>query len=134
MFNLEHAIKSWRRQMIDAGIKSAAVLDELENHLREDVERRINCGLEPSKAFESSARRLGEATVLKNEFAAVSRANEMSERIRHFIRVLCGVSNPLLVTNMNTQNTHIESAWATYLKGAGFLLPAVCLWIFSVWW
>ena len=34
--------------------------------------------------------------------------------------------------NMNTANRNIEPAWATYLKGATFVFPAVGLWLFSV--
>ena len=40
MNNFDPDIAAWRRQLIAAGIKSAEVLDELESHLREDIERR----------------------------------------------------------------------------------------------
>ena len=38
MFNLNQAIEGWRREMLAAGIKTPVPLDELESHLREDVE------------------------------------------------------------------------------------------------
>ena len=37
MFNLDQSITEWRRQMLAAGIKTPALLDELESHLRDDV-------------------------------------------------------------------------------------------------
>ena len=39
MFDLDQAIVAWRRQMIAAGFNSAETLDELESHLRDDVEQ-----------------------------------------------------------------------------------------------
>ena len=38
MFDLEQAIAEWRKQMLAAGIKAPVPLDELESHLREEVE------------------------------------------------------------------------------------------------
>lgn len=32
---------------------------------------------------------------------------------------------------MNTSSSNLEPRWATYLKAAAFLLPAVCLWLLS---
>jgi hypothetical protein len=51
MFNLDHAISEWRRQMFAGGVKDSAVLDELESHLREDVERQTRSGVDAQKAL-----------------------------------------------------------------------------------
>jgi hypothetical protein len=56
MFDLNEKISEWRRQMLDAGINTPVPLDELENHLREDVERQIDSGSDPLKAFEIAVR------------------------------------------------------------------------------
>jgi hypothetical protein len=45
MFNLDQAIADWRRQMLAAGIKTPVPLEELEIHLREDVEQQMQSGL-----------------------------------------------------------------------------------------
>lgn len=73
MFNLDQAIGEWRRQMIAGGIKSSAVLDELESHLREDIEQRIRSGTPAPQAFEEATRQIGNADALKLEFAKVTR-------------------------------------------------------------
>jgi ferritin-like metal-binding protein YciE len=39
MFDPEQTIAEWRRQMAAGGIKTPEVLNELESHLREDVEQ-----------------------------------------------------------------------------------------------
>ena len=68
MFDLEQAIRIWRQQMADGGIKDEAVLDELENHLREDVERQLRTGMPAEQAFETAAQKIGPASALKSEF------------------------------------------------------------------
>ncbi|MEI9866698.1 MAG: hypothetical protein WDN00_19520 [Limisphaerales bacterium] len=68
MFNLEHSIVEWRQQMLAVGIKSPVPLEELELHLREDIERQIKVGLSEQTAFEISARLIGQPKMLKSEF------------------------------------------------------------------
>jgi len=50
------------------GIKDSAVLDELESHLREDVERQTFSGVDAQKSFEAAVKKIGPASALKNEF------------------------------------------------------------------
>jgi hypothetical protein len=72
MFNLDQAITDWRRQIATGGIKSPKVLDELESHLREEVEQQIRLGTKPPQAFEIASARIGQADVLSLEFAMVN--------------------------------------------------------------
>jgi hypothetical protein len=71
MFNLENSIIEWRRQMIAAGVKDTNVLDELESHLREDVESRMAAGAGAEQAFEAAVQQIGRARALQHEFAKV---------------------------------------------------------------
>jgi hypothetical protein len=68
MFQLEQAISEWRRQMLAAGIKTPVPLEELESHLREEIERQMKSGLDKQKAFEISVRQIGQPKTLKKEF------------------------------------------------------------------
>ena len=68
MFNLEQAIADWRKQMLATGIKTPVPLEELEIHLREEIEQRTKSGLNEQRAFEISIRQIGQPNVLKNEF------------------------------------------------------------------
>ena len=54
--------------MLAAGIKTPVPLDELEIHLREEIQRQMQLGLDAQKAFEISIQRIGEPNVLKSEF------------------------------------------------------------------
>ena len=68
MFDLEKQIREWRQQMMAAGIKQLELLDELEGHLRDDVEQQTGSGLSAQQAFENSVQRIGHAHKLKREF------------------------------------------------------------------
>jgi len=68
MFNLNQAIAEWRRQMLAAGIKSPVPLEELEGHLRDDIEQQVQSGVDAQQAFENSVQRIGHAAELKSEF------------------------------------------------------------------
>ena len=68
MFNLEQSIAEWREQMLAAGVKTPVPLEELEIHLREDIERQMESGLDEQKAFEISVPHIGPPELLKNEF------------------------------------------------------------------
>src|SRR2546430_16025544 len=71
MFNLDQAITEWRRQMAARGIKSSEVLDELESHLRDDVEMQMRSGLDPQPAFDAAVQRIGQTKALTAEFKKV---------------------------------------------------------------
>jgi hypothetical protein len=70
MFNLDQSIAEWRRQMLAAGIKTPA-LDELESHLRDDVEMQMRSGSDPQQAFDAAIRRIGQTNALIAEFRKV---------------------------------------------------------------
>jgi Sec-independent protein translocase protein (TatC) len=72
MFNLDQGITEWRRQMVDEGIKAPEALNELETHLRDDVDHHVRCGLSTEVAFERAVQQLGNANSLKSEFAKMA--------------------------------------------------------------
>ncbi|MGD0650007.1 MAG: permease prefix domain 1-containing protein [Verrucomicrobiia bacterium] len=76
MFNLDKAVADWRRQMAAGGIKTAEVLDELESHLRDDVEQQMRSGSNAQQAFEAAVQRIGQAGALQAEFARAGGTKE----------------------------------------------------------
>jgi hypothetical protein len=95
MFNLEHSIAEWRRQMLAAGIKTPVPLEELEIHLREDVEQRLQAGLGERQAFETAARQIGRAQLIENEFNKIGETT-MKERWKRFVIIGNGIGNILI--------------------------------------
>ena len=59
--------------MASAGFENPEVLDELESHLREDIERRILTGAEPCRAFGAAVARFGSFQALKVEFDKIEK-------------------------------------------------------------
>jgi len=129
MFDLDRAISEWREQLASGGISSPEVLDELESHLRDDIEQQMHSEISEAQAFQNAIRDVGQPSLLKSEFAKTG-WQELPTRFHHAILTLAGI--PILATHMNTPNTHIEPRWATYLKASAFLVPAVSLWALSV--
>ena len=82
MFSLEQTISEWRQQMLAAGIKSPVPLEELEIHLREEIERQMKSGLPKQEAFEISARRIGRPETLRSEFMKAARPDKAQLRRR----------------------------------------------------
>ena len=60
MFKLDAAILEWRAQMLAAGIGSPVPLEELESHLREEIDARISTGTNVAEAFAHSVERIGQ--------------------------------------------------------------------------
>jgi hypothetical protein len=80
MFKLEQGIADWRRQMAACGITSALALDELEDHLREEVSQQTRAGLTTQHAFEVAVQKIGAGKALKPEFRTRVDSNEARER------------------------------------------------------
>jgi len=68
MFDVEQSIADWRKQMLVAGIQTPVPLDELESHLREEIERQMKSGMNEQKAFPIAVERIGAGNLLKTEF------------------------------------------------------------------
>jgi hypothetical protein len=54
--------------MLAAGIQSPVPLDELEIHLRDEIEQQVKSGMNEQTAFDISVRQIGQPKVLKDEF------------------------------------------------------------------
>jgi hypothetical protein len=76
MFNLELAIVEWRRQMLAAGVKTPVPLEELESHLRDEIERQTKLGLSDAEAFTTAVQKIGSAHTVQNEFEKVEATEE----------------------------------------------------------
>ena len=82
MFNLEQAIADWRQKMLAAGIESPVPLEELELHLREEIDRLTHAGQEPQQAFEAATQQIGPAGSLNLEFSKINPQPPMKSSIK----------------------------------------------------
>jgi len=82
MFDLEQSIAEWRQQMLAAGIKTPVPLEELESHLREEIEQQMKSGLSAQPAFGIAVGKMGQALELKREFKKTGAPMEMQKIIK----------------------------------------------------
>jgi len=81
MFDLEIAISSWRQRMTAAGIRPAEALNELESHLREEIENEKRFGASSEQAFKIATQHLGNVGTLRQEFQKVYRISLAPEKL-----------------------------------------------------
>ena len=128
MFDLEQSITNWRRQMLAAGIKTPVPLEELESHLREEIEQQTKSGLNEQKAFEISVQRIGQPKLLKTEF-------KKSERtfMKRTMIILVGIFGVLFGTafilpalaKYNQQEAMVHNAAIGFLIGIPIVLVGI---------
>ena len=80
MFDFEQSIADWRRQMLDAGIQTPVPLEELESHLREEVQKLTASGMEPQVALAAAIKKIGLPIPLQAEFTKVDKKSRLTEQ------------------------------------------------------
>jgi hypothetical protein len=141
MFNLEPAIAVWRQQMIASGIKSSTVLDELEGHLRDDINTLRSSGTPEVQAFETAVSRLGTPRSMRTEFNKVKRTSLDFVTIASFSwigvaillalllsgRLFSGRLNFLLFSHVFSLTTGYFAALLTGSFGVYYVCCQLCL-------
>ncbi len=130
MFNLKEAITNWRREMSAGGIKTPGVLDELESHLREDIEQRVRAGAAEPQAFEEAVRQMGKADQLKLEFGKVEQLRpQVSPRLVTNGCILLSVFGMatglwlLFESEISTAQRVLGILWLALICGYGIMIP-----------
>jgi hypothetical protein len=91
MFDLDQRIAEWRQAMADAGLENPAIISELEEHLRQDIEQQVRSGTSAPVAFEAALERIGKPGALKSEFDIVASRGALAALRQHQWKVLlCG--------------------------------------------
>jgi hypothetical protein len=90
MPELEQQIADWRKQMLAAGIRSPDPLNELECHLRDDLEHQIGSGSDEQKAFEAAVKHIGVPIALQREFqrSCSSKTQDMKTHLKNFLTAI----------------------------------------------
>ncbi len=118
MFDLEQSIADWRKQMFIAGIKTPVPLEELENHLREEIERQVKSGLNGQAAFNSAIKKIGSADRLQQEF---QKTIPLTVAINRILAIVVGIA-AIVVGLFQTWMLVVQSPGLDKLAGDGFQL------------
>jgi hypothetical protein len=68
MFNVDKAISSWRNEAIRSGLVNAAILDELEAHLRDGIDQQLTNGFSVEQSFQIAVQNIGSTISIRTEF------------------------------------------------------------------
>jgi hypothetical protein len=108
MFDLEREIQRWRQELHTNGL-SGSELDELEDHLRADIEEQLRSGVAMREAFAIAVKRIGRGSLLNAQFDfASASAPENGRRSNTAVVVLKGTMGLL-------------AAWALAVTAVGCL-------------
>lgn len=88
MRNVEEQIEQWRNALQASDAFGTSDIDELEGHLREEMERLRALGLSPTESFLIASHRLGETRTLESEYQKV---NARRRPLRHLSWMVFGV-------------------------------------------
>ena len=91
MPELEQLIAQWRRGLLETTGCSAEVLDELESHLRDEIQQLIATGHAPEQALTLAAARLGNPRTLAAEFAKAVKPGWLPARLVMIAAIVLGV-------------------------------------------
>jgi hypothetical protein len=95
MFDLEKAIAKWRKELTRSGLASPEVFEELESHLRDEVESQLCAGLDPARAFENAVMKMGQAGSIKREFSKLG--GDSGIGLRKLLALFCSLAAPLML-------------------------------------
>jgi flagellar basal body-associated protein FliL len=134
MFNLEHSVVEWRKQMLAAGIETPVPLEELEIHLREEIERQMKSGLDEQNTFEISIQQIGQPKALKTEFSKNER-----KQMKRVLIISAGVVGVLVgmafvmpaIAQYKHEGTMTLNEICLLLLGLGFTLGGGSVAVFT---
>jgi hypothetical protein len=119
MFDLEQAILQWRRQMLAAGLKTPVPLEELESHLRDEIEQQSKAGRSQAEAFGAAIQMIGQAHAVEGEFKKIS-AGRSAPRWR-FIEIGFGLMASVIPLGLSFQVLYAPARSAADLTPAQHL-------------
>ena len=99
MFDLSQQITQWRQSLGQSESIVRSDLDELESHLRDQIDHLALSGLSAEEAFWVAQRRIGNTANLPDEFAKVNGSAIFRRRLQW---MLIGVLTYLLILNLSS--------------------------------
>lgn len=99
MFTIEQAIENWRNELRQKQTVMESDIEELESHLRDEMERLTPLGLSEEEAFWVATRRIGDTAQITAEFAKVNTAVIWKNR---FFWMIAGVFVSQIISNLSS--------------------------------
>ena len=88
MFDLEKAVRQWRKSLQKNQALEDGYVAELESHLRDEVERQVHSGLDAREAFETAVKNMGSAAGIGTEYRkSMIKAGFMPDLIWNYFKI-----------------------------------------------
>ena len=121
MFQLDNAIENWRNGLLQNQSMQDSDIDELESHLRDEVDSLMLGGFSDEEAFMVSAHRMGDHQAVGQEFAKVNPS--LAWRRRAFW-MFFGILVSMLVTGVASVCSSGSAALLIWLDINGYISGA----------
>ena len=124
--------------MTAGGIASSATLDELESHVREEVETQLQAGQTAQRSLDIAVQRIGRPEALGREFAEATQASLF--RGWNWLLAVCFAFPLLCLSRRALVTTKLFGFWywdwtaqerVLGCTAVGLLVLAICTWPFS---
>lgn len=122
MFELNTEIAQWRSSLTQSDRLSKSDIDELESHLREEIENLIASKLSEQEAFLVASHRLGGADALADEFAKVNTHIVFRKRL---FWAVAGLFSFVVARYVGLLASHVGVLLASMVGVRGYGLGAV---------
>jgi hypothetical protein len=99
MFTIEQAVENWKNDLRQKQTLMETDIEELESHLREEMERLAPLGLNEEESFLIAVRRIGDTTQMAAEFAKVNAAAIWKNR---FFWMIAGLFASQIISNLSS--------------------------------
>jgi hypothetical protein len=123
MFDLEREILRWRRELLANGLTSSE-LDELEDHLRTDIEEQLCSGVAVHEAFGIALERIGRNSLLNTQFDFASASSPATWRSGNAAAIVKGTIGLLAACALVLTAVYWLSGASIALKTGASLLGA----------
>jgi hypothetical protein len=117
MFTVEQAVENWKNDLRQKQTLMETDIEELESHLREEMERLGPLGLTEEEAFVIAVRRIGDTTQMASEFAKVNTAAIWKTR---FFWMIAGIFVLWLITSFSSFVSRLSFFTEAYFHWFGW--------------
>jgi putative ABC transport system permease protein len=130
-FNLNHAVATWRRFATQSSAISPTDADELESHLRDEIEELISDGVPPEKAFEQAIRHMGDYGMLDTAYRGVALKKRLHEHgILHELTSKAAMLNNYLKVAFRNL---LRQKGYSFINVAGLSIGLACSFFILLW-
>jgi hypothetical protein len=121
MDNLEQLITEWRKTIMESRQVEGETVDELETHLRENVDQFVRSGMTETEAFQRSVAQLGGARMIASEFHKLDQSTWLPVKLVAAFAVLIALALMIFaVVRLDAGKINLLLASHGFLVGVGY--------------